>query len=62
MGVDVYGRDEGGVGGKEAREGKRDEAKMKDNRRNIRKMRQVVELLKEGSDTPRSQFIFYLLN
>lgn len=34
-------------------EGGRGEAKMKDNVRNIREMRQAVELLKEGIDTPR---------
>jgi len=41
----VVERQEGG--------GRRYEARAKDDRRNIRKMRGVVELLKEGSDTPR---------
>ena len=65
MGVDVYGRDGGDVGGDgEARGGKerRDEEETEGNRWNIRRMRRVVELLKEGSDTPGDQFIFTLLN
>jgi len=33
--------------------GRRYEVKAKDSGWNIRKMRKVVELLKEGSDTPR---------
>lgn len=41
--------------------GGRGEAKMKDNVWNIRKMRQVVELLKEGSDTPRVLVQFYFI-
>ena len=61
MGVDVCSRDERDVGSGKAREGRRDEAKMKDNGGNIRKNRRVVGLLKEGSDIPRSQFIFYFI-
>jgi len=64
MGVDVYGRDGGVGGGGEARGEKerRDEGGTEGNRRNIRRMRWVVELLKEGSDTPSDQFISTLLN
>lgn len=63
MGVDVYSRDEGGVGGGEARgEEETRRRKVEGNRRNIRRMRRVVELLKEGSDTPRHEFISILLN
>ena len=61
MGVDVYGRDEGEAGGKEAREGRGDEAKMKEEGGNIKKMRRVVGLLKEGSDRPRSEFMIYFI-
>lgn len=54
MGWDVYSRDEGGVGGgRQERGGRRDEGRAGDDRRNIRRMRRVVELLEEGSDAPR---------
>jgi hypothetical protein len=61
VGMGVYGRDEGDVGGKEARGERRDEAKMKNNVRNIREMREAVGLLKEGSDTPRVLVQLYFI-
>lgn len=62
MGVDVYSRDEGDVGGGRGKrgEGGRDEARAKDGGLNIRKMRRVVELLEEGSDTPRHVHLYFI--
>lgn len=48
------------VVGRQERGERRDEGKTEGNRRNIRRMGRVVELLKEGSDTPRDgSSLFY---
>jgi hypothetical protein len=59
MGLDVYGRDEGGGGGGEARGGKRDEGRVEGNRWNIRRMRRVVELPK-GGVTHRDVHLYFI--